>query len=355
MGRVVRAVPVPLLVHCCRAPPMNKSTWNRLWRRSMAGAQRWFAPTTFLVGVSLCAIGLVRLFASADLDLEIGYLHVAGSFFLVALIVGFSAFAWQNFLAGMNGPRLDFRAALHQTALVLIGKYVPGKISGIAARVFANHPLCSSKLIVSATLVEQLSSIVVAALIGAGCYLLYRSAVWPTLAAVCGFLFVFLAPVALRWLARCVRRLRRQVDHGTDASLSVDAWAIRRAIVWQIAIWLALSILLFVLANMVAPIHAWHTLVQLAGAYALAVVAGQAAFVFPGGIGPREGSFVWLASGLVPANEALAMILSMRIATSMVDMVACMGYLLFRPAGVSRMNSLWLPSPQSDEIKGRDQ
>jgi hypothetical protein len=69
---------------------------------------------------------------------------------------------------------------------------------------------------------------------------------------------------------------------------------------------------------------------RLAGSYGVAVIVGTAALLFPGGIGPREGAFVWMAGHAIGIERAFALALALRVATTLIDIVGALGYIYSR-------------------------
>lgn len=285
--------------------------------------RRWFAPTTLVVGALVCALALTRMLDKNTVAIRLEPLILTGSVLCAIVILMLAAMAWRMFVAGVSGYRLAYAEAISQVGLVLVGKYVPGKISGIAARVVANSGVVPARLVLLATILEQAGAMATAAVIG---LIAFLSPVQPLLAAAstaAGLVALIVAPMLLPLMLRIWPKL------AGDELPSTCARLLRIGFTMQALQWLALSSLVCFVSSMVDS-HNAVTLVRIAGAYALAVTAGQLSFVFPGGIGPREGVFVWLLSGMLDTSQAFAIALALRVATTGIDLLGAVGYLAQR-------------------------
>lgn len=274
------------------------------------------------IGAVLCALALHQMLVSKAVTLHPDPFHFGIIFFCSIANLSLSALAWRFFLYAVSGCRIGLREAMSQVGLLLVGKYVPGKISGVAARIFANSPTIAARRVAFATALEQAGGMAAALLLGS-------LAFWGS--GRIGVLMVIsaLAIISL-WIVPPVLTVmvRRWSFFSLGDAPELGVSVLRRAFVVQTLQWAVLLLLVLSVASMVAPEMKMAVLLQIGGAYALAVIAGQLAFLFPGGIGPREGAFVWLLSGPVTPPQALAIALALRVATTAIDLLGGVGYLL---------------------------
>jgi len=286
--------------------------------------RRYFAPVTLTVGVAVCVVGLVRMLADHTVSIRFD----AGSVALVVLSAIAStvcaARAWRAMLLGLSQHRIGTFEAVAQLGLTLVGKYAPGKVTGLAARVVANKDECPAHAAIVATVLEQCGAVAAAALVGTAAYAVkeYPAAVGGAVLAAVPIWW--LSPGPIRWAIRHWHLITKRSD-----AFYFDASAIRQAFALQVLQWLVLLLLVCIVASLVID-GSNDQLLRIAGAYGVAVVAGQLAFVFPGGIGPREGAFVWLVSGAVGTSSAFAIALALRITTSAIDLGAGLAYVARR-------------------------
>jgi hypothetical protein len=282
-----------------------------------------------LVGFALCILALTKLGFKADLG---NFAHVGIIAALLATAIGAlvaSALSWRNYLLALSGCRLAFGAAFYQVALVLTGKYVPIILGGVFARVAANAGRVPPSNVVGATLLEQCGALAAATSIGAASIVAAYSPLAGIALLALAFAAAAIAPAASRpvlatilWLRA---RLRREPAIGGAVS---DRRAASRAWIAQLAQWIVLSLFVGTVLHAMRPDVPTAELLKLCGAYGIAVVVGIAAFMFPGGLGPREATFVWIAGHVVDYDVALAMASALRLAMTGIDLLAGAGYLL---------------------------
>jgi SAM-dependent methyltransferase len=295
-----------------------------------AGMRRWLPAAVMLVGIVACIVALTRLVAGRSIELAWRPWPLA-----IAVVSGlasnlFSAQSWREFLAGTSGERISFREALGQNGLVLVGKYVPGKIAGLAARVAANAPHASFRHVLGATMIEMLASLAAAGVVGG---VLLAVPFDPRIAvaiAIAGIAIVWYADAFCRIAVRLCEPLLRRL-RGQDIALrDLDRARLRAGIVHVFAQWLCLSAMVAAISALLIEAATPFDYCRLAGTYGVAVILGTAALLFPGGIGPREGAFVWMAGHAIGIERAFALALALRIATTLIDIVGALGYIYSR-------------------------
>jgi hypothetical protein len=263
----------------------------------------------------------------------------AGSAALVA-----SAFSWRHYLAALSGYRLAFGAAFYQVALVLIGKYVPIILGGVFARVAANAGRVRPASVVGATLLEQCGALAAATWIGVVCIAYAHSAVAGVALFALALAAATVAPAAAKPVLAAILWLRARFRRESALESGVsDRRAAARAWLAQIAQWSALSLFVGAVLHAMRPDLPWTDVLELCGAYGIAVVVGIAAFLFPGGLGPREATFVWIAGHVVDYDVALAMASALRVAMTGIDLLAGAGYLLHWVSHVHEKRSFEAP------------
>lgn len=200
--------------------------------------------------------------------------------------------------------------------MVLLGKYVPGKVAGIAARITANAGTIPARRTTLATAIEQAGGLVAAAMLGAATAVAMHSVLGSVLLVAVLVVSGTLLP----------GRVISLLPNGKASQIPAMGM-IARGFVLQLMQWSMLILLAAVMSKLVRPDLEAATLIALGGLYGLAVVAGQLAFVFPGGIGPREAAFAWLASAQLPLAEAFGIAFLLRVATTLIDLASLVAFL----------------------------
>lgn len=278
----------------------------------------WLSRLLLWTGIILCGFLLYDLTREHSLRIALGPLPILLIFALsIASLITASA-AWSRHFFALSGIKLDWMTAMRQLSMVLLGKYVPGKVSGIAARILENRDVASTRVVLGATAAEQTGSLLAAMTIGISAWLVHEHPMLsvPTFVALAVMLTLVTPRVAEPLLTRL-----------SGAAL-VNARAIRWALACQTASWVFLGGIVIIVANMIGGDSPTGITMYVVAAYSAAVVAGQIAFVFPGGIGPREGVFAWLLTDHVSPADALAIATTMRIVTTAIDLLSSAAYLL---------------------------
>jgi len=274
-------------------------------------------------GLALCVFSLVRLQAEHPLTWAPTAPAVTLFFALALAALAAMACAWQRYVLAFFGTRPSIARAAYQSCVMLVAKYVPVMVAGFVARVSAYAGHASAGRVVFATLTELAGAVAAATVVGAACLavVLVPLAVPCVLAiALVGIVF---APAWIAFAMRILSRLRRS-ESGASTLAEDDATrgALRAAIAFQMLQWIVLAGFVAVSILLVAPTMSASTLAVVSGAYALAVVVGIAIVFLPGGIGAREAAFVWLASARLDTAQALQLALALRIAMSVLDLIA---------------------------------
>jgi hypothetical protein len=238
--------------------------------------------------------------------------------------------SWRRMLAGW-GPRLRWLEAARIWVLSSMGKYLPGKVWAIAGMaVLAQRRGVPAWSATGSAILLQIVSIGTGALLvgamGIGSLELHRPGSRIALlgivaASVAGLVVVLWPPFTSRLLGRL------GVDPGKR--LTPAAPAVWFGIAANLAAWTGYGVALWCLARGVLP-AAGLPLADAIGAFAGSYIAGLLFLLAPGGLGVREGVFMWmLQDRLGPAN-ALALAAVSRLGMTVADLLAAAPFVLTR-------------------------
>lgn len=288
-------------------------------------------------GLALCVYSLARLQAEHPLTWAPTAPALIAFFVLAFAALAAMSCAWQRYVLAFFGTRLSLARAAYQSCIMLVAKYVPVMVAGFVARVSAYAGHASAGRVVFATLTELAGAVAAATVVGVAC--LAAALVPLTLPFVIAIALVGIAfaPAWIAFAMRIVSRFRPS-DSGASTLARDDATrhALRAALAFQVLQWIMLAGFVAVTVLLIAPATGASTLVVVCGAYALAVVVGIAIVFLPGGIGAREAAFVWLASSRLDATEALQLALALRVAMSVLDLIAGVGCIALHRADDAR-------------------
>lgn len=284
-------------------------------------------------GVVLALILFERLSSTSGLSPEIKSGAVLLLLGILVLSVGFGLAIWSALVRLLTGVRPSLKDSMVGLASLIIGKYIPGKVVGLVGRLSSVHPSVSEARATGLVVIEQIVLFIGILVVAAPAFI-HR------VSGQVGFdwLFVLLVFLVLGgvtavtlFIGLLPRRLRAVVSDGLLAAgcRQSACWAIAGVILMAVLQALLVTASVIPVAEMVGIIFSWQQAFWLISAYASSILLGMIAFVLPGGIGAREGAFVWLSAPLLDAETALALAAALRLVNVVFDLaVGALGTVL---------------------------
>lgn len=268
----------------------------------------------FLLGVVFC-IGVVRKFGdgvvASAARLEYSEWMLLASWMVAQLLL--SASAWRKYLTAFSADEISWIPAFRQLGLLLIGKYVPGGVFGFLARLHAGQPQTRGRQF-AAGLAEQMIGAGMSMALGAICFVAAKlqHMSWLLLAPLLPFMAVSVVRVISR-MGASFQKLRLLSEFHSGTLVHAATLSMLQHAVWAFLVgWMAWR--LFGL-----PVDA---LLGVAGTFGIAVAAGIALLIAPGGIGVREGVMVGLCHPWLGVANALLLASIMRLLSVGLDLSA---------------------------------
>lgn len=277
----------------------------------------------------------------SDISTHLSQLQQASTVNLVELLVlqlafwGILALGWSQILRTFGTYNTPFVVCFWHQMLVMLGKYVPGKIWGIVAR---GGELKSggnrlSQVVGTASLEQMLSlhsGMVVAALI---LPLLFPGIETVVLAAVAVLTLPIAARfsgVGLRLIGVLASRLGRETSEPVGTKIAAGRYAVLICIYG--ALWIIVGLIFTNLYAIFVDSHVtMKTLFALMLSSTAGIMAGFLALFAPAGIGVREGVTVGLLLPYMPAEHAVLLAVVSRLWQVTSDAVGgTLGFLLAR-------------------------
>lgn len=244
-----------------------------------------------------------------------------------------SSLAWRTLLSKKH-EKVDYLFTIEQTSMMLISKYVPGKVWAIFLRATMAKKLGFSKeRIISLSVLEQLLSMYIST---TGGLILILNFYYPVTLIPLLVSFVLLGYLIFKLAYRIARHLLSTIQERgylsrlslVDFNLSCKKYFI--FIFLYAVLWLAISVIVKVLLETLTSPVTLNQFSLIIGAYMIGVTAGFLAFFSPGGIGVREGIFVAITGTLITPALALKLSLLIRLWNTIYDLVAgLVGYLSY--------------------------
>ncbi len=227
--------------------------------------------------------------------------------------------AWQQTILRLSNKSQNLTDCFAQLTMVMVGKYIPGKVWGMLARGMhlKTTGLDYTESLV-ATYVEQILFVHTGITLGSlAWYLATGSGLWALLGIV-SMLGILLVPALNTWLFstgnRIIRRWLADKVRLPDTPPTLNMSDYVRLYLLYTLHWLADLAIPSAVFLIVSP--QWPTtdlLLLLAGANAFGIIVGFFAFFAPGGIGVREGVIVGLMLAYMPLQDAMLFVLAYRL------------------------------------------
>lgn len=251
---------------------------------------------------------------------------------LAAVLATYALLAesWRRMLAGW-GPGLRFGEAARIWVISSMGKYLPGKVWAIAGMaLLAQRRGISPGIAAASALMLQVVSIGTGALlVGATGMTVLESHHPGVRLALAGVLIASgVGLVAVSWPPLARRLLSRLAT--PDQRVTPRAGAVGFGIAANLAAWAGYGVALWLLARGVLP-SAGLTLPDAVAGFAGSYIVGLLFLLAPGGLGVREGVFVWMVQDRIGPANALVLAGVSRIGMTIADLLAALPFVLTRP------------------------
>ena len=227
--------------------------------------------------------------------------------------------AWQQTILRISKISLNLTDCFAQLSMVMVGKYIPGKVWGMLARgMHLKTTGLEYSYSVVATYIEQILFVHTGITLGAlAWYLATGSGLWALL-GIASALGILLVPTLNAWLFSTGNRIVnrwlankvRLPDTPPALSMADYVWLyLLYTLHWLVD--LAIPSAVFLIVSPQLPTT--DLMLLLAGANAFGIIIGFFAVFAPGGIGVREGVIVGLMLPYMPLQDATLFVLAYRL------------------------------------------
>ncbi len=299
-----------------RTPPVFAA--GSRWRLAVKGL--------LVLGLALAILKMIQVWAGVRVTIQYPGLLVISLFFQFASVVA-AAIVWRHSLWQISGMALTGRRAMAHIGILLVAKYVPGKVWGMLGRGMAlQKTALSSGQIAMATFLEQMAFLVSGCLAMAVGWCLTP---WGWLLGMSLLLAWLACPWGLRLLRHLITwmpgRWRTFLSSGAEGHHSLCSRSFLTLCVMSLGEWIVYASVLFciVLSLGIEPTF------SLAGVIGAAVPAGQLSgmivIFLPGGIGVREGVLVYYLQPVMGMEFAVTAAIMLRMTDTLRDVVVGIG------------------------------
>lgn len=285
-------------------------------------ARRAITIAFYVIVAALLALYVSRLDLGALANLRLDWTLLAAGLAAGLLQRMLLPLVWVVIVRDLGVTIRRYAAYNFVYAKAWLGRYVPGKVAMVAARVYFAEELGASRSVIGVSSIAEIGAyllvtggvglIGVASLAGSMDVI---DAYWPFALAMVALLSVLLWPPVFNGGVRLLLRLlRRPVDGVPKVGFRTLLWAVGCSLVVSMLTG-AVAVLLGGAVDRAAFDHPLF----LFGAYNLAGALGMAFVIAPSGIGAREAIQLPLFTMVLSPEAALAVVLLCRVAEVVTD------------------------------------
>ena len=289
--------------------------------------RRFWLATFVIVGMSYA----VYFISQHTLQLKT-ISDVPASFLIILLILQcvmwlLISFTWKIINQAQSGKKIPLYDCFSYMALIVLGKYIPGKIWGLVARgadMYVRHGISKTQSL-AATYVEQFFLLYIGIAMGSVIFLNQILEIPYFFGVLMGLLLIFLsAPIynsSLEFMINIYIKINSKITGkepvtGSEKKLGervTRLYSIKLS-VYFLSIWvISGTILFFLYISLFESTSSLQLYLVVLAANSLSVIIGFFAFFAPGGIGVREGVSSAILSAFMSPEEAITLVIIFRI------------------------------------------
>lgn len=267
-----------------------------------------------VLGLAVAILKVAEYWGGLRVEIRTPWFLVPAFLFQVASVVG-AASVWQCALLLVTGRHLRDQDAIVHMGILLVAKYIPGKVWGMVGRGLAVQKLgVSPGFIATATVLEQVAALASGgALVVVGLYHGLGSGILATLT----MFVVLLCPLGqmgLKWVSKLVAgRWVSLLVTLQDAVAHLCSWAFGRLFLlacWQ---WFFGCAMMVCIIMGIGVEFSFDLVVAVLVAVPAAIISGFLVIFVPGGFGVREGIMVVYLQPVIGLDAAFTASILLRI------------------------------------------
>jgi len=238
--------------------------------------------------------------------------YLVASLLLTVFYVFNYSLIWQ-YITTKNGCGIELRKTITIRVSSEFGKYIPGRVLGLAMVLFFYEREKKSKKVVSYCLIlEYLGTVVGAVFVFIGSvFFVDVTAFEPYKSAAAVLMAIFFVMMHPKILERCANAVLKRTKYG-EVVFNITYMQVFVIILFNVINWVLLGIALFLLINAAYNIPI-RQFVHVVGLLSLASFSGLIAILTPAGLGVREGIMIFLLADLIPMTVASVISVASRL------------------------------------------
>ena len=274
----------------------------KLDKKKLLKICKWLFGALVIVFLTWYFIKNREEFSEKIRNVDIGIFVFSMLFYFVYKIT--LASLW-HYITKINGCAIPYRKAVTSYLYSILGKYIPGKVFMLAARLAyykeENAPL--SKVTVC-FFIENVCTLLGAAMLFIVSLLFFPNSLlqdykWVTLLLIAAF-FVCIHPKIINFFLRIIGKIIKK-----DLEIPMKYSQMLKVVLLFIGNWLIIGVGFFILTKSIYPTVDASHLLFCAGIWGVSAIMGILAVFAPSGLGVREGIIVAGLMLIMPESEAV--------------------------------------------------
>lgn len=241
-------------------------------------------------------------FSEKIMSVNIGIFIVSMLFYFVYKIT--LASLW-HYITKINGCSIRYEKAVTSYLYSILGKYIPGKVFMLAARLtyYKEEEAPLSKVTVS-FFIENVCTLLGAAMLFIVSLFFFPNELlenykWLTLLLIAAF-FVCIHPKIINFVLRLFGKIFKK-----NLEIPMKYSQMLKVVLLFIGNWLIVGFGFFILTKSIYPAAEWSQMLYCAGIWGVSAIMGILAIFAPSGLGVREGIIVAGLMLIMPQSDAM--------------------------------------------------
>ncbi len=241
-------------------------------------------------------------FSEKIMSVNIGIFIVSMLFYFVYKIT--LASLW-HYITKINGCSIRYEKAVTSYLYSILGKYIPGKVFMLAARLtyYKEEEAPLSKVTVC-FFIENVCTLLGAAMLFIVSLFFFPNELlenykWLTLLLIAAF-FVCIHPKIINFLLRLIGKIFKK-----NLEIPMKYSQMLKVVLLFIGNWLIVGFGFFILTKSIYPAVEWSQMLYCAGIWGVSAIMGILAIFAPSGLGVREGIIVAGLMLIMPQSDAM--------------------------------------------------
>lgn len=241
-------------------------------------------------------------FSEKIMSVNIGIFIVSMLFYFVYKIT--LASLW-HYITKINGCSIRYEKAVTSYLYSILGKYIPGKVFMLAARLtyYKEEEAPLSKVTVC-FFIENVCTLLGAAMLFIVSLFFFPNELlenykWLTLLLIAAF-FVCIHPKIINFVLRLIGKIFKK-----NLEIPMKYSQMLKVVLLFIGNWLIVGFGFFILTKSIYPAAEWSQMLYCAGIWGVSAIMGILAIFAPSGLGVREGIIVAGLMLIMPQSDAM--------------------------------------------------